>query len=106
MIRRPPRSTLFPYTTLFRSKIEQWLISVQHDEADIDRLIDNFAAFARAAGPRTRAAGPRTSAAGPRSRAAGPRARAAGAPQPMREPLRVTSCAPRSYDSTPFNDGK
>src|SRR5258707_5574052 len=23
MIRRPPRSTLFPYTTLFRSKIEQ-----------------------------------------------------------------------------------
>jgi glutamate-1-semialdehyde 2,1-aminomutase len=29
-------------------KIEQWLISVQHDEADIDRLIDNFAAFAQA----------------------------------------------------------
>src|SRR5437667_1793120 len=24
MIRRPPRSTLFPYTTLFRSGIEQW----------------------------------------------------------------------------------
>ena len=29
-------------------KIEQWLISVQHDEADIDRLIENFANFARA----------------------------------------------------------
>ncbi len=29
-------------------KIEQWLISVQHDEADIDRLIENFAAFAQA----------------------------------------------------------
>ena len=29
-------------------KIEQWLISVQHDEADIDRLVTNFAAFARA----------------------------------------------------------
>ena len=29
-------------------KIEQWLISVQHDEADIDRLIGNFANFARA----------------------------------------------------------
>jgi len=29
-------------------KIEQWLISVQHDEADIDRLIENFATFARA----------------------------------------------------------
>jgi glutamate-1-semialdehyde 2,1-aminomutase len=35
-------------------KIEQWLISVQHDEADIDRLIENFAVFARAAGPGTR----------------------------------------------------
>jgi glutamate-1-semialdehyde 2,1-aminomutase len=31
-------------------KIEQWLISVQHDEADIDRLIENFAVFARAIG--------------------------------------------------------
>ena len=28
-------------------KIEQWLISVQHNEADIDRLIENFAVFAR-----------------------------------------------------------
>ena len=27
-------------------KIEQWLISVQHDEADIDRLIANFRTFA------------------------------------------------------------
>src|ERR1041384_3089311 len=24
MIRRPPRSTLFPYTTLFRSRIQSW----------------------------------------------------------------------------------
>src|SRR2546430_7307330 len=24
MIRRPPRSTLFPYTTLFRSSIRKW----------------------------------------------------------------------------------
>jgi glutamate-1-semialdehyde 2,1-aminomutase len=29
-------------------KIEQWLISVQHDEADIRRLTENFAAFAAA----------------------------------------------------------
>jgi len=29
-------------------KTEQWLISVQHDEADIDRLVENFAVFARA----------------------------------------------------------
>jgi glutamate-1-semialdehyde 2,1-aminomutase len=35
-------------------KIEQWLISVQHDEADIDRLIENFAVFARAARPESR----------------------------------------------------
>jgi glutamate-1-semialdehyde 2,1-aminomutase len=29
-------------------KIEQWLISVQHDEADIDRLVENFGIFAQA----------------------------------------------------------
>jgi len=28
-------------------KTEQWLISVQHDEGDIDRLVANFAGFAR-----------------------------------------------------------
>jgi len=33
-------------------KIEQWLISVQHDTADIDRLIANFGTFARAVGAR------------------------------------------------------
>src|SRR5256886_13437539 len=26
MIRRPPRSTLFPYTTLFRSDVNRWWI--------------------------------------------------------------------------------
>src|SRR5689334_23763866 len=31
MIRRPPRSTLFPYTTLFRSRIRGWL------EMNVDR---------------------------------------------------------------------
>src|SRR2546425_9575828 len=29
MIRRPPRSTLFPYTTLFRSRIERVYIAVK-----------------------------------------------------------------------------
>src|SRR3712207_9136658 len=33
MIRRPPRSTLFPYTTLFRSKI-------QHDRARLGAEVD------------------------------------------------------------------
>jgi glutamate-1-semialdehyde 2,1-aminomutase len=32
-------------------KIEQWLISVQHDETDIDRLVTNFGVFARAVRP-------------------------------------------------------
>src|SRR5688572_31545919 len=32
MIRRPPRSTLFPYTTLFRSELE--------DVADLDAAVD------------------------------------------------------------------
>src|SRR5947209_15099057 len=27
MIRRPPSSTLFPYTTLFRSRLRYWLVS-------------------------------------------------------------------------------
>src|SRR3712207_7979389 len=33
MIRRPPRSTLFPYTTLFRSEdlIRQWRAELLHD---------------------------------------------------------------------------
>src|SRR3712207_8785067 len=52
MIRRPPRSTLFPYTTLFRSPRER----------------GGRAGPARAAGPvRRRAAGP---AGGPRGRSA------------------------------------
>src|SRR5215510_16141809 len=42
MIRRPPRSTLFPYTTLFRStpadrELHQPLQREQRDEAGVDR---------------------------------------------------------------------
>src|SRR2546421_1054928 len=38
MIRRPPRSTLFPYTTLFRSFVRRWgyrgrVVNVGHHEA-------------------------------------------------------------------------
>src|SRR3712207_8187549 len=55
MIRRPPRSTLFPYTTLFRSFAEMviamfagmfllapvtdWLFGDQHARADVASLI-------------------------------------------------------------------
>src|SRR5438105_12832164 len=31
LIRRPPRSTLFPYTTLFRSKIANWFSENQRN---------------------------------------------------------------------------
>src|SRR2546430_10838967 len=31
MIRRPPRSTLFPYTTLFRSVFERARVRLQHE---------------------------------------------------------------------------
>src|SRR5256886_16873803 len=35
MIRRPPRSTLFPYTTLFRSGDKKIFLATQHD-ASVD----------------------------------------------------------------------
>src|SRR5256885_4124409 len=51
MIRRPPRSTLFPYTTLFRSWIESetrhsWLtnqtVDEYHDPENVDGRPDGF----------------------------------------------------------------
>src|SRR5574339_689552 len=42
MIRRPPRSTLFPYTTLFRSvsdAIQQKVICIGPGPADADRRV-------------------------------------------------------------------
>src|SRR3712207_8611551 len=40
MIRRPPRSTLFPYTTLFRSAVIHlaWLIQPSRDESELERV--------------------------------------------------------------------
>src|SRR3712207_8541064 len=38
MIRRPPRSTLFPYTTLFRSKLENTL-QLDYDPAKLEILV-------------------------------------------------------------------
>src|SRR5256885_13701749 len=37
MIRRPPRSTLFPYTTLFRSKLYRQLLDEQWGQTDWTR---------------------------------------------------------------------
>src|SRR5256885_10461228 len=39
MIRRPPRSTLFPYTTLFRSPVVH-LVALLEAAQDRDRLLD------------------------------------------------------------------
>src|SRR5260370_12531307 len=41
MIRRPPRSTLFPYTTLFRSRILDEAIQFQVPEVDVHARIDH-----------------------------------------------------------------
>src|SRR5690348_17817539 len=45
MIRRPPRSTLFPYTTLFRSKVElvqKWLFERAIDGQSLVTAIRNL----------------------------------------------------------------
>src|SRR3712207_8427171 len=42
MIRRPPRSTLFPYTTLFRSATDE-----EHDEATWNALPEELRVSAR-----------------------------------------------------------
>src|SRR3712207_8315936 len=46
MIRRPPRSTLFPYTTLFRSRLE-WTYSEQNRIGDHRWWISDLSAFER-----------------------------------------------------------
>src|SRR3712207_7802579 len=38
MIRRPPRSTLFPYTTLFRSHVDAQLRAIGADFGDVHGL--------------------------------------------------------------------
>src|SRR2546427_2037951 len=40
MIRRPPRSTLFPYTTLFRSPASQWSHRPGPGQAEAGRGVD------------------------------------------------------------------
>src|SRR2546425_5867197 len=45
MIRRPPRSTLFPYTTLFRSTHHQAHLDIVRYQARVVPLVDVFAAI-------------------------------------------------------------
>src|SRR5258708_14347100 len=51
MIRRPPRSTLFPYTTLFRSGFGCILL-LAHDWADWEATKRSYELFARYVLPR------------------------------------------------------
>src|SRR3989475_11353038 len=46
MIRRPPRSTLFPYTTLFRSPVESRLLHRGERWLIYDVLIENVSLIA------------------------------------------------------------
>src|SRR3712207_7015603 len=48
MIRRPPRSTLFPYTTLFRSEVKTHRTDPRKLDTDRDRLPDGFEVANRA----------------------------------------------------------
>src|SRR5258708_35843856 len=50
MIRRPPRSTLFPYTTLFRSYLSVGLAWQDAERAAVARFLDAMA-FGRAVRP-------------------------------------------------------
>src|SRR3712207_8338825 len=66
MIRRPPRSTLFPYTTLFRSRGETLTSELLRSEIDIELLRRGCAADEgtitaggpQAADPHERGSGP------------------------------------------------
>src|SRR2546430_12685330 len=42
MIRRPPRSTLFPYTTLFRSYDAPQEIEIDHHFHKIEQIVEEF----------------------------------------------------------------
>src|SRR2546427_4278374 len=51
MIRRPPRSTLFPYTTLFRSLVRYPQILVVHPSLKV-KTVPEFVAYSKANGSR------------------------------------------------------
>src|SRR5690606_40891378 len=39
MLRRPPRSTLFPYTTLFRSERYDWIVGAFYQDRETTNLL-------------------------------------------------------------------
>src|SRR2546430_13347000 len=59
MIRRPPRSTLFPYTTLFRSPLpKDELAALKHAVGELGAVGRNLNQIARAVNQGARVAGP------------------------------------------------
>src|SRR2546428_6203099 len=50
MIRRPPRSTLFPYTTLFRSALLEWKVARAIDANDAEARANEARLTARIEG--------------------------------------------------------
>src|SRR2546429_6473203 len=46
MIRRPPRSTLFPYTTLFRSAVYTGILPLTRDDAGLAAVLGHEVAHA------------------------------------------------------------
>ena len=81
-------------------KIEQWLISVQHDEADIDRLVENFAVFAQAVSP-DRAEAPR--AVSRTAEAAQPKPRQPTPHSRSRTAVSRTAASPDSHENRGLN---
>src|SRR2546426_2413167 len=58
MIRRPPRSTLFPYTTLFRSKLENYPVWVIAKIRCFKRSLTNTLPQIQLSGPLDRCISP------------------------------------------------
>src|SRR2546425_4843225 len=65
MIRRPPRSTLFPYTTLFRSSVSEWSIPIERGGAATE--VGEYSMSVVGPGPRAAANWRRAKDAGVRS---------------------------------------
>src|SRR5256885_13024193 len=58
MIRRPPRSTLFPYTTLFRSQVWAVIAYLEAEGGTVDATADDIAKSKPASGGPTPGASP------------------------------------------------
>src|SRR5260221_7215006 len=97
MIRRPPRSTLFPYTTLFRSKEVLDLSGPIAAEMNLGAAADCEACLRRGAGE---AAAHRARAGGDEDRRAHGRTSAN-----QRAPFAASACKKKDGDAEPATQG-